>query len=887
MKRIVLLSVFVGFTNIVLWAQTGHYFLSHYKPGSDKYNYVSFDIHQDLNGILFFANRSGVLQFDGRTWNQIPSHGAVYTLTATASGELYAGGSSGFGKITHDESNQLAYHPLSDSLKNIHNVFDSHAEGEIVYFLSEIAVYKVTGGVKAEVIVSMSEKTGAFTGLHAIGTRILVDTENLGVMTLVNDRLQDPDILKGKHIVFSEPSHDAKSFFLGTDDNRYFVQREGAALQEHHPKDIDYLNANVVVNAAWVNDNMVALGTLRGGVVFVDLITSETNEITNFYTGLPDNEVFAIHTDRHYGVWIAHEYGFSRAAPFLPFRTYNHYPGLAGNLLCVQSFGDGLYVGTTLGLYKLIKQEIFEDETYEIMQTIVEKKKVVVEPPKEPEKTRRGFLGLGKIGFGKKKNQPAATKEEPKVSKGPAAKKRAKVQKTRKVLRGVEYQFTQVLGVSGKVDQLMIVGNKLLGGGVSGVFEVRDLVAFPLTPSPSRAIYYSENLNQVLVSTYDDEILSFKPAGRDWVDGHFPDSLSMYADYFFEDHVQNLWICGRDRVVRVGIEGREILDAETIPLPYTSIDKTVGLSYGQDVYLTQNGEFFHYLSYKNTFVKFDSLPGPKKYFASSGSFWFYDGHRWRTVDPRRQGELKTEWLALFPDIRFLAPAERGKSLWVITSSNELYKFSSEFSALTAESNPLFLKEVRNQQSQLSPKSLRVDENESALTFEFVQPEYVSLQAVEYHYWVKGLQDTWTDWSTVNNIINFPFLPPGEYSVMVESRDLFGKITKLDTINVNVLPPYWKRPEFYALEFLFFGVLVVLSLRLNVSTSRFQYLSQFLSTLTIVLLIQFVQTIVGANISMQSTPVADFFIQVVIALLVLPVENFLRKRMIRAAERTKR
>jgi hypothetical protein len=38
-----------------------------------------------------------------------------------------------------------------------------------------------------------------------------------------------------------------------------------------------------------------------------------------------------------------------------------------------------------------------------------------------------------------------------------------------------------------------------------------------------------------------------------------------------------------------------------------------------------------------------------------------------------------------------------------------------------------------------------------------------------------------------------------------------------------------------------------------------------------------------HISVKSTPVADFFIQVFIALLVLPVEEFLRGRITKAAE----
>lgn len=879
MKRLILVLALVGFCSHVADAQSGHYFLSHYKPGSDKINYLSFDIHQDQSGILYFANSAGVLQFDGRTWVQVPANGSIYTLTATAGGSLYAGGSAGFGKIALNEDNQLVYASLSDSLKGVRNIFASHAMDRQVFFLNEEQLFVINDSTRAPVMIPSKSSEGTFTGLYPIGNQLYVDTEKEGLKMLDNGTLQATDIFPKSHLVFSEPSPDGKSWFVATEGNKFFVQRNGQSFVDFRPRDVQYLVANVVVNCAWVNDQIVAIGTLRGGVVFVDLETSETLEIVNYNTGLPDNEVFAVHTDNHAGVWIAHEYGFSRVAPFLPFRTYRHYPGLVGNLLCVQTFGTDVYVGTSQGLYRLSKDELFIDELYEVRQTISNAPDPVAEGIKpERKKSRRGFLGLGK-----KKIEDAP----PPVKRALAAKHYKQVQKVRRVLQGVEHSYKRVTGVEGKVDQLIVVGNKLLGGGVSGAFEVQGSTALQLTAVPSRSIYYSENLDQLLVSTYYDQIQAFRPSKKGWEYTPFLDTLSIHADYMFEDHAQNLWICGRNRVVVVGIEGGEILDAKFVPLPYTSIDKTVGLSYGQDVYVTQNGEFFHYLSFKNKFVKYDSLPGPKKFFASSGSFWFYDGHRWTTIDRKVQGEIKTEWLALFPDIRFLAPAEKGKSLWVITATNELYKFSSDLKALPSQNNPLFLKEVRNQQSRLSTKSLMVDEGESALTFEFIQPDYISLQAVEYHYWIKGLQADWSDWSTQNNIISVPFFPPGRYSVYMESRDLFGNVTKLDTVDISVVPPYWRRPAFYALEFIFFAVLVILSIRLKSSRIQYRYVSQFLTALTIVLLIQFIQTVVVSNLRYESTPVADFFIQVMIALVVLPAENFLRKRMITASEKAKR
>ncbi len=872
MKELLRSVVFIFLTCGNIFAQSGNYFLTHYNPGNDNINYLSFDIEQDQKGVLYFANRSGVLQYDGRTWTIVPVNGAVYDLAVTPGGEVYAAGTEGFGRLTFDKVNHLVYQSASDSLPFSRNVFAATAAQQSVFFLNEQHVFKMDAVGNAKSLFIATPKHGHFTGLYEIGESLYVGTALAGLHKINGEKLDSVGIpgLPREQLIFSEASPDKSRNLLATEDNRLFLM--GKALVELKPKDSTYLINHVIANASWITNTMIAVGTLRGGVVFMDTETGDILETTNYQTGLPDNEVYALHTDRHQGVWASHDYGFTRIAPFLPFRTFNHYRGLAGNLLCVQSVGDRVYTGTSLGLFLLTSEEIYEEETYIV--TVNVKIKPVVKVQEQEVKKEKKVLGL----FRKKKQAPVPPAQ---VQPEPMSQKKG-IKKTRKILKGVEYVYKKVEGISGKVDQMILVGDRLLCSGVGGVFEVVNLKATPVFSDPVRTIYYSRILIHLLVSTYDDEVNTFQSNQSVWTPSSFPDSLSSYADYFFEDNVQNLWICGRDKATKIGIEDGEILDAETIPLPHVSIDRTVGLASGNDVYLTQNGEFFHYASYKNIFVKNDSLPGPKKYFASAGYFWFYDGHRWRTVDPRRQGSMKTEWLGLFSDIRFLAPAVQGKSLWIITASNELYKYSAEWDQSQAATNPLFLKGVRNQDTSLSlGKDLQVDERESAITLEFIQPEYVSLQAVEYRYWVKGLQKEWTEWSSLNNVISFPFLPSGDYQVVVQAKDLFGKITEFITVNFKVVPPYWKRPWFYALEFVLFGLLVVLSLRLNVSSGRYRYLSRFLSALTIIMLIQFIQTIVAANITFKSTPVAEFFVQVLIALLVLPVEEFLRKRIMKA------
>ena len=74
------------------------------------------------------------------------------------------------------------------------------------------------------------------------------------------------------------------------------------------------------------------------------------------------------------------------------------------------------------------------------------------------------------------------------------------------------------------------------------------------------------------------------------------------------------------------------------------------------------------------------------------------------------------------------------------------------------------------------------------------------------------------------------------------------------------------------------MLVMLSVWLSVSNPKYRPVSQVLSMLTIILFIQLVQTSVYSFINLRSSPVIEFFFQVAIALLVLPLEQRLRRFM---------
>jgi len=220
---------------------------------------------------------------------------------------------------------------------------------------------------------------------------------------------------------------------------------------------------------------------------------------------------------------------------------------------------------------------------------------------------------------------------------------------------------------------------------------------------------------------------------------------------------------------------------------------------------------------------------------------------------------------------------------VATLDNKLYEFPRNADIEIFSSYSLFLKSVFNQSGKLTSSSdLEIQQLDSKLKFEFVKPDYNKILGIQYHYKLSGLSEEWSGWSS-NNIVEFPYLPAGRYELSVQSKDIFGQVASLAPIQFEIIAPYWERPWFYALEVFFFGTLFILSFRLNRQDQKYRILSRMLAFLTLILTVEFIQTVAEYNIAMEGSPVISFFIQVGIAFVILPMEALLRKIFFKVKE----
>jgi hypothetical protein len=839
---------------------------------------------QDDNGLVYFATKRGILQFDGRNWELLSSEGPIYTLQIASNEKVFWGGANGFGYIGIDTDGLQK--TITVSGNGVQNVFQSVLIKSDVYFLNDKVLYALSSdSLKPDQKIQASKETGAFISMLELFGTLYISTERMGTLKMENDKL-----VKGKltlpedaEIIFANRMDD--TYIIGTATNHIYRCTSALSPTEITLQDEDYIRSSVVITGSWINSNLIALGTLRGGVAFVNPKNGKTEQLVNYNTGLPDNEVFSLMRDHNENLWIAHDYGFTRVSPYMPLRAFNHYSGLQGNLLCAASFQHQVYVGTSLGLFKLEKEDSYDEMEYYVTVKIPEKRnkagrnRSVVTPASEKpvsvnvQPPKRGFLWF------LKKDKTKAALENTGSSKPSVEKLKPgyrQERRTQKILRTSQFVFRKVSGINAKVTQLVETNGKLISGGLDGLHEINNTQAKLILDEPVRFMFINSKV--FIASTYGGKINALQLVNGTWQIKPFIKGFDDEISYIFEGAQQDIWLTSFDRIYRLHVsDNPQAEDVKPVALPNTNFGESVGISWNNETVLA-NAEGFFRLD-RNKFIKIDTLPKPQTYFAWGNSLLYRDEHRWRSIGENSLANLQL--LNLFQDMRYISADRRLNSLWLISSTNELYRFFGQKRQDYSAGYPLMLKSVRNGNKNINPGNIQLDERESALSFKVVQPMYVGARALEYRYFLEGLNQDWSAWSAGNDVVDFPYLPTGNYKFKVQSKDIFGEVKDMRPLAILVQPPYWQRLWFYALEFAFFASLVLLSLKLS---TKYNLISRILSLLTIILLIQFIQTVAVVSFT-PTSPVIDFFIQFLIALLILPVEGYLRKLMLRSHDQS--
>jgi hypothetical protein len=670
--------------------QSGHYFLSHFTTGQKQSNAVCFDMLQDDNSLIYLATQRGLTQFDGREWVDIGGKGSIYSIQKHSDGLIYWAGLEGYGYLGKDENGILQLVTLSK--KETRNVLQVLSANDKIIFITDnnIIVHAGYKDVSPQTIPS-NNITGTFLNAFELFGMAFVNTEYGGVQKISQGKLIKPTLNfpAYEEIVFSTPLQNL--YLIGTSENKVFFCGENLKMHELPLEDAEYIEASVVINGRWVNKNLFALSTLRGGIIFVNAATGQTQEIINYATGLPDNEVSALMSDKNQCIWVAHEYGYTRISPYVPLRSFSHYPGLQGNLLCAVTFQNEVYAGTSLGLFKLEQQEVYDEITYYIDVPIENEKKELQKPNVKQEAKQAEQVQLantkplpettaekkkGIFSFLKRKRTEniqenpvstssseatAASKQEeaPLADESTAtsgvtpAKQYKRVKRTERVLRASSYVYKKVQGVNAKITQLVAFNSKLIAAGLGGAFEVQGLSAKTILDEPTRFAYASKRNNILFLSTYNDEVISLRAEKSGWAPLTLLDDIDDRINYIFEGNGNDLWLCAVDNIYKLEVEKDFIHNLKVFPIKNTNYEEFAGIDWNNEIILAKGDGFQRYDHKKDQFVTIDSLSkNVLNYFADGNNIWYRDAHTWGALG-KIAGKSNLKLLNLFRNLRFI------------------------------------------------------------------------------------------------------------------------------------------------------------------------------------------------------------------------------------------
>jgi len=367
--KFILVLMSIMLTVKIAFGQEGDYFLSHHSSSSESFDNINFSIVQDNNGIIWIANRKGIIQYDGQNWTLFETPSAIFQLELSEDNVIYAGGRNLLGRIRLNENNKLEFQELASGWE-IDDVLSTISFGDDILFLGEYSLF-IFDTTLDSLRITLEDTGMDFKDLFKYDGKVLLNTVDNGLHELSEDFTEFVQFTRFQEIedeirwidVWSE----SKSAILTDSGELWLIQAD--SLQLLDLDDDGYLAGSTPLKLVWVDERLLAASTLSGGVVFIDTDSIRIEEIVNYHTGLPDNQVYTISKDVDDGIWAAHDYGFTRISPLMPLRSYGNILGLEGNILSVVNQGNRIYAGTSLGVYYLDEVKDYRETTYYIEKT--------------------------------------------------------------------------------------------------------------------------------------------------------------------------------------------------------------------------------------------------------------------------------------------------------------------------------------------------------------------------------------------------------------------------------------------------------------------------------------------------------------------------------------
>lgn len=331
----------IGLPQIVNYSNTA------YKGGIQNW-----DIQQDRNGIMYFANNDGMLTFNGRYWKlyPLPNKTIIRSLKIDAAGRIFVGGQDELGYFDPDKNGILKYtslkHLIPERYRQFSDIWDIVILKDQVFFRTVERIFQLKD--KA-IKVYPSVEIWDFIG--KAGNQLYAQIRGKGLLIFKNgtwQTLNEDPVLKFATIT-AILNYDTDTYLITTLKNGIFLLKENQLIKKTTLADHIFINDRIFC-AIRLNNEQFALGTTSAACIVIDKNGSILQRFS-YEEGLQKNNIRSLFIDQDQNLWLGLDDGIDFIAYNSPVKQIFPDKNKQVTGYATRIYNKNLYVGTSNGLF--------------------------------------------------------------------------------------------------------------------------------------------------------------------------------------------------------------------------------------------------------------------------------------------------------------------------------------------------------------------------------------------------------------------------------------------------------------------------------------------------------------------------------------------------------
>ncbi|MCP4460456.1 MAG: GHKL domain-containing protein [Cytophagales bacterium] len=272
---------------------------------------INYSVTEDDNGIMYFANENGILEYDGSIWKlySSPDFSYVVSIEAGPDGRIYIGGFNEFGYLNRDEIGKLKYTSLRgliETEKELNEIW------QIVFYEGDVLFQSYEG------LTRYNGETTSFLPMECswflpIGDEMYIHSWDKGLSRLEDDT----SILVNTDLIFNDTDNEQNAFktLKGFGSEKLlFTEYSGVYLLDtvtfksrkwNIPAHDQIVKDGLYDVMQW-NDSLYLLTTIRNGLIWMN----DKGEIVKTLSKKDGLDALAYgnaHRDSRGNVWLPAE----------------------------------------------------------------------------------------------------------------------------------------------------------------------------------------------------------------------------------------------------------------------------------------------------------------------------------------------------------------------------------------------------------------------------------------------------------------------------------------------------------------------------------------------------------------------------------------------------